>query len=155
MDSITRTAPPRRAQPIRDRILAYLTELRHAYEIAAHTGRRTAAITGHMQAMLRLRMVERVAYGVYARAGTLRGPASAEALARPHPIRRKIFRFLTEPRHVDDIAAHLGRRQDRVTPELRTMVEGGLVRCIGPQVFARVDKAAGQESGRQFVAAGC
>ena len=154
MDSTTRTAPRRRAQPVRDQILAYLAEPRRAYEIAAHTGRRTATITGHMQAMLRLRLVERVAYGVYARAGTLRGPVPAEALARPHPIRSEIFRFLIEPRHVDDIAAHLGRCQDKVTPELRTMIEGGLVRCIRPQVFARADDGIGQESGRRFVAAG-
>ncbi|MDJ0390702.1 hypothetical protein QMO56_21535 [Roseomonas sp. E05] len=154
MDSTTRTAPRRRAQPVRDQILAYLTEPRHAYEIAAHTGRRTATITGHMQAMLRLRLVERVAYGVYARAGTLRGPAPAEALARPHPIRSEIFRFLAEPRHIDDIAAHLGRCHDKVTPELRTMIGNGLMRCIGPQVFARAGKGTGQESSRRFVAAG-
>lgn len=153
MDSTTRTVTPTRAQPVRDQILAYLTEPRHAYEIAAHTSRRTATITGHMRAMLRLGLVERVAYGVYAKAGTLRGPAPAEALVRPHPIRDEIFRFLTEPRHVRDIAAHLDRCQGKVTPQLRAMIEGGLVRCIAPHVFARVDRGAGQGHSRRFVAA--
>ena len=77
--------PQVRPQPVRDDILAYLTKPRHAYEIAAHTGRRTATITGHMQAMLRLKLVERVAYGVYARAGTLDASPPPAALVRPRP----------------------------------------------------------------------
>ncbi|USQ74633.1 helix-turn-helix domain-containing protein (plasmid) [Roseomonas mucosa] len=146
--------PQVRPQPVRDDILAYLTKPRHAYEIAAHTGRRTATITGHMQAMLRLKLVERVAYGVYARAGTLDASPPPAALVRPHPTRERILAFLTEPRHVSDIAAHLDRPRGSVAPQLRAMIDHGLVRRVRRSVFDRAhpDLLAPSDN-QEFVAA--
>ncbi|GAV36811.1 Helix-turn-helix domain protein [Roseomonas sp. TAS13] len=138
-ESCAEAAPRRsvRPQPVRDDILAFLSEPRHAYEIAAHTGRRTATITGHMQAMMRLKLVERVAYGVYARVGTLDALPPPAALLRPHPTKERILAFLTEPRHVSDIAAHLDSPRGSVAPQLRAMIDRGLVRRVRRSVFDR------------------
>ena len=127
-----------RPQPVRDQILAFLTEPRQAFEVAAHTGRRTATITGHMRAMLKLNLVERVGYGRYARAGSGSAPLSAGALVRPHPVCEQILAFLDQPRNAKDIATHLQRPVALVRDRLRAMQTRGLVRCIQPQVFARI-----------------
>ena len=127
-----------RPQPVRDQILAFLTEPRQAFEVAVHTGRRTATITGHMRAMLKLNVVERVGYGRYARAGTGAAPPSAQALARPHPLCEQILIFLDQPRNVKEIAAHLQRSIALVRDRLRAMAMRDLVSCIQPNVFVRI-----------------
>ena len=127
-----------RPQPVRDQILAFLTEPRQAFEVAAHTGRRTATITGHMRAMVKLGLVERVGYGRYALAGPMPAPLPARALVRPHPVGEQVLGFLDEPRHVREIAAHLQRPMDKIREQLRAMQRRELVRCIRPQVFARI-----------------
>lgn len=127
-----------RPQPVRDQILAFLTEPRQAFEVAAHTGRRTATITGHMRAMLKLNLVERVGYGRYARTGSGSVLPSAGALVRPHPVCEQILAFLDQPRNAKDIAAHLQRPVALIRDRLRAMQTRGLVRCIQPQVFARI-----------------
>ncbi len=129
-----------RPQPVRDQILAFLTEPRQAFEVAAHTGRRTATITGHMRAMLKLNLVERVGYGRYARTGSGSAPPSAGTLVRPHPVCEQILAFLDQPRNAKDIAGHLQRPFALVRDRLRAMQARGLVRCIQPQVFARIGK---------------
>ena len=68
LPSTTTIAPPR-PQPIRDAILAYLTEPRRALEIAAHIERSIATATGHLAAMKRRGLVVSVKHGVYARPG--------------------------------------------------------------------------------------
>lgn len=154
----TGTAPPApaqvlaRPQPVRDQILAFLTEPRQAFEVAAHTGRRTATITGHMRAMLKLGLVVRVGYGRYALAGSVSAPPPAEALVRPHPVGEQVLRFLAEPRHVNDIAAHLQRSADKTRQQLLAMQHRGLVRSIQPQVFARICENEPVPSDRQGAA---
>ncbi|WP_338929237.1 hypothetical protein WDZ11_22370 (plasmid) [Roseomonas mucosa] len=56
----------RRPQPVRDAILACLAEPRQAMEIAQAIGRTVPNVTGHLGAMLRLGLVERIGYGRYA-----------------------------------------------------------------------------------------
>ena len=129
-----------RPQPVRDQILAFLTEPRQAFEVAAHTGRRTATITGHMRAMLKLGLVVRVGYGRYALAGSVSAPPPPEALVRPHPVGEQVLKFLAKPRHVNDIAAHLQRSPDKTRQQLLAMQLRGLVQSIQPQVFARIRK---------------
>jgi DNA-binding MarR family transcriptional regulator len=63
----TTTIAPSRPQPIRDAILAYLTEPRRALEIAVHIERSIATATGHLAAMKRRGLVVSVKHGVYAR----------------------------------------------------------------------------------------
>ena len=129
-----------RPQPVRDQILAFLTEPRQAFEVAVHTGRRTATITGHMRAMLKLNLVERVGYGRYAQTGSGSAPPSADKLLRPHPVCEQILACLDQPRDAKDIAAYLQRPVGLVRDRLRIMQTRGWVRCIQPQVFARIEE---------------
>ena len=132
------TQAPARPQPVRDQILAFLSEPRQAFEVAAHTGRRTATITGHMRAMLKLNLVQRVGYGRYARTGSGSAPASAEKFVRPHPTCELILALLDEPRQAQELAAQLQRPVTLIRDRLRTMQLRGLVRCMHPQVFVRI-----------------
>ena len=127
-----------RPQPVRDQILAFLTEPRQAFEVAAHTGRRTATITGHMRAMLKLNLVVRVGYGRYARPGSGSVLASVDALVRSHPVCEKILALLEEPRNAREIAIQMQRPVGLVRDRLRAMQARGLVRCIQNQVFIRM-----------------
>ncbi|MGI4795889.1 MAG: hypothetical protein ACRYG8_17850 [Janthinobacterium lividum] len=129
-----------RPQPVRDQILAFLTEPRQAFEVAAHTGRRTATITGHMRAMLKLNLVVRVGYGRYARPEFGYLLPSMDALVRQHPVCEKILALLEEPRNATEIAAQLQRPVSLVRDRLRAMQTRGLVRCIRNQVFIRMYK---------------
>ncbi len=123
---VKRVRPPR-LQPVRDAILAYMTEPRQAYEIASHTGRATASITGHMRAMLKLGLVDRIAYGRYSRSGTEVVPPRAVALARPHPLTEAIYACLDQPRTAQEIADHLGRPVKRLSSQLRKLRRIGLI----------------------------
>jgi DNA-binding IclR family transcriptional regulator len=60
-----------RPQPDRDAILVNLTEARQAVDIARAIGRTVPNVTGHLRAMMKLGLVERVGYGRYALLGTL------------------------------------------------------------------------------------
>jgi len=60
---------PTRPQPIRDAILACLSQPRRAVEVAAYIGRPGSITTGHLGAMKRLGLVVQVERGVYARPG--------------------------------------------------------------------------------------
>lgn len=55
-----------RPQPVRDAIMACLSEPRQAVQIAQTVERTVPNVTGHLRAMLRLGLVERVGYGRYA-----------------------------------------------------------------------------------------
>ncbi len=57
-----------RPQPIRDAILAFLSEPRSASAIAAHIGRSVPNATGHLAAMRRKGLVLRIGFAAYARA---------------------------------------------------------------------------------------
>ncbi len=59
---------PVRTQPIRDAILAYVTEPRRACEVAAHITRPIATTTGHLAKMKRLGLIVQTERGVYLRA---------------------------------------------------------------------------------------
>ena len=60
---------PTRPQPIRDAILACLSQPRRAVEVAAYIGRPGSITTGHLGAMKRLGLIVQVERGVYARPG--------------------------------------------------------------------------------------
>ncbi|MBI0538336.1 hypothetical protein D9599_22490 [Roseomonas sp. KE2513] len=73
-----RRADGQRLQPVRDAILASLSEPRQAVEIAPMVERTVPNVTGHLRAMLRCGLVERVGYGRYARPGTPGLPPAGE-----------------------------------------------------------------------------
>jgi DNA-binding IclR family transcriptional regulator len=60
---------PARPQPVRDAILACLSQPRRVMEVAACIGRPGSTTTGHLGAMKRLGLVVQVERGVYARPG--------------------------------------------------------------------------------------
>ncbi len=60
---------PTRPQPVRDAILACLSQPRRVVEVAAYIGRPGSTTTGHLGAMKRLGLVVQVERGVYARPG--------------------------------------------------------------------------------------
>jgi len=60
---------PARPQPVRDAILACLSQPRRVVEVAAYIGRPGSTTTGHLGAMKRLGLVVQVERGVYARPG--------------------------------------------------------------------------------------
>ena len=92
-----------RPQPIRDAILAFLSEPRQAWEMAAHIGRSVPNATGHLAAMCRRSLALRVGYGRYARMG---------------------------PSHYSEIALAAGRPVNSTLNTLRILVRSGLaVRC--------------------------
>ncbi len=65
-----------RPQPIRNAILAYLSEPRSAQAIARHINRPVPTATGHLAAMRRLGLVVRLGYAAYARADYAGPPLS-------------------------------------------------------------------------------
>ena len=62
------TERPRRPQPIRDAIMRFLSQPRSAGEIAEHIARPVPTATGHLGAMVRLGLAQRLAFGTYAAA---------------------------------------------------------------------------------------
>ncbi len=65
-----------RPQPIRNAILAYLSEPRSAQAVARHINRPVPTATGHLAAMRRLGLVVRLGYAAYARADYAGPPLS-------------------------------------------------------------------------------
>lgn len=77
---------PKRAQPIRYAILMFLSEPRSARAIADHIGRPVPTATGHLAAMRRRNLVQRLGYAAYARALTMPGRRwNSVAAKRPAP----------------------------------------------------------------------
>ena len=70
-----------RPQPIRDAILAFLSEPRSASQVAAHIERSVPNATGHLAAMRRKGLVLRLGYAAYARSDYDGPPV---AFYRPH-----------------------------------------------------------------------
>jgi hypothetical protein len=64
---------PKRPQPIRDKIIAFLTKPRSAVQIATNIERPVPIATGHLAAMRRLGLVQRIGYSAYASA-SYQGP---------------------------------------------------------------------------------
>jgi len=97
-----------RPQPIRNAILAYLSEPRSAQAIARHINRPVPTATGHLAAMRRLGLVVRLGYAAYARADyagppcpSTGSPAAPSALAcswQPNSSTRMAHQLLLDPR---------------------------------------------------------
>ncbi len=65
-----------RPQPIRNAILAFLSESRSAQAVAKHINRPVPTTTGHLAAMRELGLVVRLGYAAYARADYAGPPLS-------------------------------------------------------------------------------
>ena len=130
------TRLPSRLQPIRDMILAFLSEPRQAMEVARHIGRPVPNATGHLAAMARLGLVVRIGYGRYARADLLADGTHPAVIVRPHPVRDAVLGCLDRPIHYGAVAALSGRTPARVALALYRSARDGHVVHVGGGVFA-------------------
>ena len=71
-----------RKQPIRDAIMAYLTEARSAKQIAEHIERKVSIATGHLRAMGIRGLVVRVGWGQYIRTDRCDAPPDPNTITR-------------------------------------------------------------------------
>ena len=132
--------PPR---PVGDRgviraaILAFLSEPRQAFEIAAQIKRSIPNATGHLGAMARLGLVVRVAYGRYARAGQGREVPPAGALAPPRRHMAKALEAIACATSIDGVAGLLGISWAAASNELCRMVREGRAERVRPEVYRR------------------
>lgn len=122
-----RSAPSKRARPVRDRILAFMTEPRRAVEIARHMERSVPNITGQLRAMQRLQLVVRLGYGVYAPAVEPYLPAQGSVPTPRRGSLEMIPEFLGEPRTLSDIAARFGITKETAQQHLRALLRRGIV----------------------------
>ena len=146
---------PSRLQPIRDTILAFLSEPRQAREVALHIGRPVPNATGHLAAMARLGLVVRIGYGRYERADLLADGARPAVIVRPHPVRDAVLGCLDRPMHHGAVAAPTGRMPVCVASALYRLARDGHVVHLGGGVFAPVrDTAVAGASGSVFATSG-
>ena len=131
---------PARPQPIRDAILAYLTEPRLAVDIARHIKRPVPTTPGHLAAMRRLGLVDRVGHGVYALNGTAVAVGDQAFQPRKRPpvgqpegrvaflaLARRIRRELAAPCRCADLAVRLGEPWDAVHAVVERLWLSGIV----------------------------
>ena len=132
----TASGPHTRPQPIRDAILAFLSEPRQAWEVAAHIDRSVSNATGHLRAMCNRGVAVRVGYGRYERTHPAQASVGKDAIIRPFPVRDAVLACLGKPAHFTEIA-RAARRSPKVTwRALRALVEVGLAVQCSRWVFA-------------------
>ncbi len=134
----------RRAQPIRDAILAFLGEPRQARDVAAHIGRPVSTATSHLATMRRRGLVVRVAHGRYERAEPAPDLARLAAAFVPSPVRHAILAHLSEPRRLKDIAAHVGSSAGSAYSHLDELRRRGLVARTGRGRYQRTHAVAAE-----------
>lgn len=125
-----------RPQPIRDAILAYLSEPRQAKQVARCIGRPIPTATGHLGAMCRLGLVVRTGYGRYERADLVADGALPGVIVRPHPVRDATLACLKGPVHCDTVAALTGRTPLHALQALQQLVKHGLAVHLGQGMFS-------------------
>jgi predicted Rossmann fold nucleotide-binding protein DprA/Smf involved in DNA uptake len=135
--------PPRSRQQTladRERILAVMRDGLDCRDIAALCGQRVRQTAFDLAALVRGRYLDRVGGRYYRRdtAARLREDTMTD--------RERIVVFLTEPRTLEQIAAHCGKRRGTAVNELVALVRAGRIRRIRPGVYALPD-AAENESG--------
>ena len=122
------TRPPR-PQPIRDAIMRFLSEPRSAGEIAEHIDRPVPTATGHLGAMIRLGLVQRLAFGTYAHAAYC-GPKVRLPTRRSRSssdLRGQLRELLRERCSVQSMRLRTGEGEAAIRVALRDLWFSGLV----------------------------
>ena len=128
-DARQRATRPRRRQPIRDAIMRFLTEPRSAGEIAEHIDRPVPTATGHLGAMIRLGLVQRLAFGTYAHAAYC-GPKVRLPTRRSRSssdLRGQLRELLRERCSVQSLRLRTGEGEAAIRVALRDLWFSGLV----------------------------
>lgn len=130
------TSALKRPQPVRDAILAFLTQERQAKEIADHIGRPVPNATGHLAAMGRRGLVVRTAYGRYQRTDLMLDGSRPAKIVRPALLKDAVLGCLDRPLHYSAVADRIGRSHNKVNAALHWLVASGHAVSRGGGVFA-------------------
>ena len=103
-----------RKQPIRDAIMAYLTEARSAKQIAEHIERKVSIATGHLRAMGIRGLVVRVGWGQYIRSDRCDVPPDPTTITRANSTMSLVQRHVAEAESLEHLQTLTGRSAIRV-----------------------------------------
>jgi hypothetical protein len=133
-------ASPRR-QPIRNAILAYLTEPRTVKQIADRIGRRTSVATGHLRAMHAKNLIVRVSWGVWVRQDKCPNPPDPATIRRSCRARDVLLQHLQQPKTLADLEQITGGRGADLQAALTKLIKRDLIEqrpgdtfCSRPQI---------------------
>ena len=107
-----RKSPSRRAQPVRDKLMAILTEPHSVKEIAVALDKTTSTVTGHLRAMRRKDLVVRLRWGVWVRRDKCEAAPDHASIHRPNPAQERLLVHLTEPKTLAELQEITQRRGD-------------------------------------------
>ena len=125
-----------RKQPIRDAIMAYLTEARSAKQIAEHIERKVSIATGHLRAMAIRGLVVRVGWGQYIRTDRCDAPPDPTTISRANSTVSLVRRHAAEAESLEHLQTLTGRSAVRVlqaVQRLRDMKHNIPERAILPK----------------------
>ena len=103
-----------RKQPIRDAIMAYLTEARSAKQVAGQIDRKVSVATGHLRAMRLRGLVVRVGWGQYVRTDRCDAPPDQMTIQRPNARLDLLVRAAADAVSLEDLAQLTGRKPNEV-----------------------------------------
>lgn len=109
--------------------MRFLTEPRSAGEIAEHIERPVPTATGHLGAMIRLGLVQRLAFGTYAHAAYC-GPKVRHPTRRSRSssdLRGRLRELLREPCSLQSLRLQTGEGEPAIRLALRDLWLSGLV----------------------------
>lgn len=114
-----------RKQPIRDAIMAYLTEARSAKQIAEHIGRKVSIATGHLRAMGIRGLVVRVGWGQYIRTDRCDAPPDPTTITRANSTVSLVQRHAAEAESLEHLQKLTGRPLERVLRAVQGLQAAG------------------------------
>lgn len=114
-----------RKQPIRDAIMAYLTEARSAKQIAEHIERKVSIATGHLRAMGIRGLVVRVGWGQYIRTDRCDAPPDPTTITRANSTVSLVQLHAAEAESLEHLQKLTGRPLERVLRAVRGLQAAG------------------------------
>ena len=114
-----------RKQPIRDAIMAYLTEARSAKQIAEHIERKVSIATGHLRAMRLRGLVVRVGWGQYVRTDRCEAPPDPTTITRANSTRELVLLHAPAASSLEHLKQLTGRSSVRLTQSVERLRAAG------------------------------
>ncbi len=119
------TSGTTRKQPIRDAIMAYLTEERSAKQIAGHIDRKVSIATGHLRAMRMRGLVVRVGWGQYVRADRCETPPDPATITRANSTMSLVQLHAPQAESLEHLQKLTGRAGTRLVEAARVLRDAG------------------------------
>ncbi len=123
--SRSRPSGTTRKQPIRDALMAYLTEARSAKQIAEHIERKVSIATGHLRAMRVRGLVVRVGWGQYVRADRCDTPPDPTTITRANSTTGLVQLHAGEAESLEHLQTLTGRSSVRVLRAVQGLQAAG------------------------------